>query len=230
LSADTSDNSPEALFERAKRFYFPTRGTEPDPALALDLFRQAASRGHVPSQRLLGICLLEGSACPQDLSQARFWLGEAAGRGDPQASLTLALVYARGQGTPKRWDLAWRLLSRPEVETLPEARELKMKLKAELVSLYPALSGAVERAEKARRVMLTRHQARFIPPFWPVGRLEGRQEEFFALLDLNLGRITQDNAYATISAGLDAYYAEMTKSCPPLERGSAGPGPPAPRP
>jgi TPR repeat protein len=214
LTADYPDESPESIFERAKRFYFPSQGADPDPQLAIALFRQSASQGYAPAQRLLGICLLEGAYCPKDLDQARFWLSEAASRNDPQAALTLALVYAKGEGTAKRWDLAWCLLSRPEVEALPEARELKMKLKAELVSLYPAIGDAVQQAEKVKRARLTRHQARFIAPFWPVGRLEGNQPEYFALLQLNLGKITPESALAAIAEGLDAYYAEMTRTVP----------------
>ncbi|MDR1040162.1 MAG: sel1 repeat family protein [Deltaproteobacteria bacterium] len=213
--------TPESIFERAKRFYFPNQGADPDPELALALFRKSAGMGYAPAQRLLGICLLEGNLCARDLDQARFWLTEAASHNDPQAAMTLALLYAQGQGTPKRWDLSWCLLSRPEVETLPEARELKMKLKSELVSLYPAISDAVSKAEQVRRTMLTRHQARFIAPFWPVGRLEGNQPEYFALLKLNLGQITAEAAYSVIAEGMESYYAEMTKTCPPMpSRGS----------
>ncbi|MDR1312593.1 MAG: sel1 repeat family protein [Deltaproteobacteria bacterium] len=222
----TTDNQcegPESLFEKAKRFYFPTQGMDPDPELALALFRKSASLGYAPAQRLLGICLLEGTYCARDLDQARFWLSEAAAANDPQASLSLALVYAKGMGTAKRWDLAWRLLSRPEAEALPEARELKMKLKSELVSLYPAVSGAVSGAEKVRRALLTRHQARFIAPFWPVGRLEGIQPEYFALLDLNLGKIAPEAAMARIGEAMEAYYSEMTVSCPAAPSGARRP-------
>jgi hypothetical protein len=220
LTNDYPDESPESLFERGKRFYFPSQGADPDPELAMALFRQSARMGFAPAQRLLGICLLEGTYCPRDLDQARHWLAEAASRNDPQAALTLALLHARGEGAPKRWDLAWLLLSRPEVEALPEARELKMKLKSELVNLYPAINEAVSGAEKLRRARLTRHQARFIAPFWPVGKLEGHQAEYFALLQLNLGKITAESAYAAIAEGMDAYYAEMTRACPaPHPRG-----------
>jgi hypothetical protein len=216
LSTDIADESPEAIFERAKRFYFPHQGADPDPEVALSLFRQAASLGYAPAQRLLGICLLEGSFCPKNLDQARFWLTEAASRSDPQACLSLALIYAQGLGTPKRWDLAWSLLSRPEAEALPEARELKMKLKAGLVALYPEINEAVAKAENARRALLDRRQTRFIAPFWPVGRLEGRQAEYFALLDLNLGKISREAALAAITKGLEDYYSEMTApSAPP---------------
>jgi hypothetical protein len=223
LVSDTADESPEALFRQAKRFYFPSQGTPTDPELAIELFRRSAGLGYAPAQRLLGICLLEGRSVAADLEQARFWLTEAASRGDPQASLTLALVYAQGRGTDKRWDLAWSLLSRREVEAIPEARELKIRLKTELAGLHPELSASVAREEAVRRARLTRRQARFIPPFWPAGSIEGPRPEFDALLALTLGRISCEAAYAAIVGGMAAYYAEMTSSCPPCP--SPGPGP-----
>jgi hypothetical protein len=210
---DASEN-PEALFEEGKRFYFSSRGMDPDPELALSYFYRSARLGYAPAQRLLGVCLLEGLVCRKDYEKARFWLGAAAEQRDPQAALYLAIVYAQGLGVTKRWDVSYSLLTRPEVKLLPEALELKRKMKAELINLYPELSETLDRAEKAIRAMLSPTQARFISPFWPYGGSRDDNLEFRALLDLNLGKKTQEESYLVIKNLLDEYYRESLKKVP----------------
>src|SRR5574343_1456027 len=48
------------------------RGVEKDPIDACNWFRQAANRGHVPSQAALGMCLAAGLGAPMDNKEAAY--------------------------------------------------------------------------------------------------------------------------------------------------------------
>ena len=70
------------------------RGVEKDPIDACNWFRQAANRGHVPSQAALGMCLAAGLGAPVDNKEAAFWLYKAGVAGSMQAIEVLgALAY-----------------------------------------------------------------------------------------------------------------------------------------
>jgi hypothetical protein len=199
-----NDTNPESLFEAGKRFYFPNQHNCYDPDLALQYFQKAALQGYTPAQRLYGICLLEGNYCPKDLCQAVHFLSLAAEKHDPQASYTLALLYAKGEGVNKNWGQAFRLLNNPEVLSLAEARALKIKLKHELIQLYPNLITALEREEKILRYRLPPAKQRSFPLFW--SKLEDDTDEFNALLALNLKNKTPDETMSLLKAKLDSYY------------------------
>jgi hypothetical protein len=209
MAATDNDESPEALFEAGKRFYFSSRGSAADPSLALHYFERAARLGFSPAQRLLGICLLEGTICPKDLAMARYWLTSAAEKKDPQAAFTLALMHAKGQGVPKDWHVSYRLLSRPEVLALPEARELRRRLKEELIDLYPLMAEALRKEENIIRAGLSHHQKRFIQPFLSDSRPGDDRAEFEAWLDLNLGKASPKETLSILKASLAAYYRAM---------------------
>ena len=61
------------------------RGVERDPVDACCWFRQAAVRGHVPSQAALGMCLAAGLGTPCDRKEAAYWLYRAGVSGNRQA-------------------------------------------------------------------------------------------------------------------------------------------------
>ena len=70
------------------------RGVEKDPIDACNWFRQAANRGHVPSQAALGMCLAAGLGAPADNKEAAYWLYKAGVAGSMQAIEVLgALAY-----------------------------------------------------------------------------------------------------------------------------------------
>jgi TPR repeat protein len=209
----TTDNdaSPESLFEAGKKFYFPNQYNTHDPDLAMLYFQKAASGGYAPAQRLYGICLLEGNFCQRDLEGAVRYLTLASEKHDPQASYTLALLHAKGEGVPKDWWKAYELLSHPSVQGLAEARALKIKLKQELLLLYPALVGALEKEEIILRSRLEGNLKRTFPLFW--NRLEDDSEEFRALLGLNLKKMTPEEALAALKDMQERYYR------PPADRG-----------
>ncbi|MDR2459212.1 MAG: sel1 repeat family protein [Deltaproteobacteria bacterium] len=206
-----SEENPELLFEEGKRFYCGARDGSCDPDLALNLFYRAARLGYAPAQRLLGITLMEGTICDKDPEKALFWLAEAARHNDPQAALSLAIMYAKGEGTDKKWDRAYQLLSAPGVENLPEARELKIKLKESLMGLYPKLSEALALEERTYRLSLNSTQTRFILPFWPSGSKDDSRE-FSALLDLNLGKKTIEETFHTLRSLMHVYYTQALSS------------------
>ncbi|MDR2339736.1 MAG: hypothetical protein LBF40_06360 [Deltaproteobacteria bacterium] len=204
MPTNEKDQSPESLFEAGKRFYFPSQGNDQDPDLALLYFQRAAEGGHAPAQRLYGICLLEGNVCAKDVKGAVRYLGMAADKRDPQASYTLALLHAKGDGVPKDWGKAWGLLDHPNVQALAEARALKARLKQELLALYPNLASSLAGEENALRHRLTPLLQRSFPTFW--GKLAGDREEFLVLLDLNLGRKSAAVALGELRALQESYY------------------------
>jgi hypothetical protein len=214
----TSEN-PEMIakqfFEMGKKFYIGKSGNPSDLQMALDYFQQAALLGFGPAQRLLGVIYFDGSFVPQDFNQAFYWLSLAADQGDPQASYTLALMFAKGQGCIKDWSKAHGLLSRPGVSTLPEAMELKKRLKEQLIQLYPNLASAIQKNEQCLRMTLTSLQKRFIPAFLDYNSSDSSdQSGFETLLALNLGKITASDAYDQLSSCLNNYYRNMTNRHP----------------
>ncbi|WP_126448033.1 tetratricopeptide repeat protein [Sulfuricystis multivorans] len=70
------------------------RGVEKNPQDACAWFRQAAIRGHVPSQAALGMCLAGGLGTLEDRKEAAYWLYRAGKAGNMQAIEVLgALAY-----------------------------------------------------------------------------------------------------------------------------------------
>lgn len=70
------------------------RGVEKDLVDACAWFRQAAHRGHAPSQAALGMCLAGGMGTAIDNKEAAYWLYRAGKAGSLQAVEVLgALAY-----------------------------------------------------------------------------------------------------------------------------------------
>lgn len=61
------------------------RGVDKNPEDACAWFRQAANRGHVPSQAALGMCLAGGQGSPADYGEAAYWLYRAGKAGNLHA-------------------------------------------------------------------------------------------------------------------------------------------------
>lgn len=66
------------------------RGVEKDPVDACKWFRQAAVRGHAPSQAALGMCLARGLGVAVNRKEAAYWLYKAAVAGNLKATEDLA--------------------------------------------------------------------------------------------------------------------------------------------
>ncbi|MDR1110911.1 MAG: sel1 repeat family protein [Deltaproteobacteria bacterium] len=216
MSSANPGESAQSLFEMGKRFYVSGPGREMDPALALEYFGKSAALGYSPAQRLLGVMYLDGDILPKDFALARKWLTLASDQGDQLAAYYLAQIYAQGLGVEKDWSLAHCLLSRRDVAVLPEALELRRKLKSELIRIYPNLSRALEDQEKDLRRRLTRRQHRFIPNFLDPARNGDDHREFDTWLSLNLGRISAQEAFDLLAKRMAEYYGDMAKLHPPV--------------
>lgn len=205
--------SPEELFELGKRFYLSTSGAA-DPVLALNYFRQAAEAGHVPAQRVLGACYLDGAGNQPDYAQALHWLTSAARQNDGQAAYMLAGMYVRGQGAPPNWRLAHQLLNMKSAAGLPETRRLKEEMKAELTAGCPQLVKRLAEFEKKRRQYYDQHRQRFILPWATPGRAAFEDEEFELWLKLASGLLRPEETLPELLALLNAYYDEQEKLHP----------------
>ncbi|MDR2387173.1 MAG: sel1 repeat family protein [Deltaproteobacteria bacterium] len=212
MSSDTAGETAQSIFETGKRFYLSM--DLPDLEMARDCFERSAQMGYAPAQRLLGVMYLEGTGIPKNLEQARKWLTMASDRGDPMASFRLAQIYATGLGLEKDWSKAYALLSRQGMGGIPEAMELKRRLKTEIIRLYPNLSTALEKEENLVRRSLSHRQHRFIPNFFGPVRSEDDYLEFETWLSLNLGRISAQEAFGKLIDYMRDYYRNMTKLYP----------------
>lgn len=67
-----------------------------DYTTAFSYYKQAALRGHMPSQRILGNIYLIGEGVKQNTAQGIHWLNIAAEQKDSFAQFTLALIYHFG--------------------------------------------------------------------------------------------------------------------------------------
>ncbi|MDR1657925.1 MAG: sel1 repeat family protein [Deltaproteobacteria bacterium] len=209
MTKNMAGESAELLFEQGKHFYLASQGHGGDPHMAEAYFRRAAELGFAPAWRLLGMMHLEGRGVNKDLKTAYRLLKSAAELGDPQASFSLALMLAQGNGVEKNWAEAYRLLTIPEVAAIPEASELKRRLKEKLIGLYPDLTEALRREETLLRTSLTRTQSRFIPGFLEPGRCDDDRVEFEAWLSLNLGQSSVAEIFPILTAQLKKYYQAM---------------------
>ncbi|MDR0356303.1 MAG: sel1 repeat family protein [Deltaproteobacteria bacterium] len=214
MPAVNPEESAESLFEKGKRFYLNTSERQQDPDMAVACFERSAALGYPPAQRLIGVLNLSGDIIAQNYAEAFKWLTLAAEKGDQLACFYLAQMYALGQGIAKDWAKAHFLLNRPGVSSIPEALELKRRLKEEIVRLYPNLAAALREDDKIWRLRLTRRQQRFIPAFLDCGRSQEGGSEFDTWLALNMGRIGAEEAYKTLKQLMDQYYADMIRRSP----------------
>lgn len=87
------------LVESAAAGYAPAQNTlaasqasaeSPDDKQRASLLQQAAQQGYPPAQIRLAYHYLKGYGVPQDIARARYWLQQAAARGEADASMILA--------------------------------------------------------------------------------------------------------------------------------------------
>jgi hypothetical protein len=77
------------------------RGTERDPALAVDFLRKAAREGLPPAQATLGLLYASGVGVEKDEAMAAHWYREAARGGDAMGQAARGAVVFLGVGTRK---------------------------------------------------------------------------------------------------------------------------------
>jgi len=205
MVSEAVNETPEMMFEMGKRFYLPSSGVA-DPLLALYYFNRSAEAGYVPAQRVLGTCYLEGRLTAKDYEKARHWLTSAARHNDGQAAYSLALMYVRGLGVAKDWELAYKLLDMECARNLADARILKEQLKEELARRFPDIKAHLAELEKNRRSGYNSHRQRFIQPWETPNRPQLEKEEFEIWLGLNLSTLDPGVGRERLSGLLNAYY------------------------
>ncbi len=97
---------PEAAYRLALRAFY---GEPRDVARAVELYRQAAERGHAVAQNNLGALYVGGVGVPQDFSRALYWFRQAAERGHEGARRN-AEKWAWVEGTEGENRGLWRRL------------------------------------------------------------------------------------------------------------------------
>lgn len=205
--------TPEEMFELGKRFYLPSSGVA-DPLLALYYFTKAAENGYIPAQRVLGTCYLEGGLTAPDYEKARQWLTSAARQNDGQAAYQLALLYMRGLGVEKDWDVAFKLLSMRCAKPLADVRILKEQMKGELIKRFPEIKAQLDEWERKRRAAFSSHRLRFIQPWDTPNRPQLESEEFEIWLKVNIQAITPQEAVSALLEMMKSYYEEQEAAHP----------------
>jgi TPR repeat protein len=116
-------DSPESRFVASAfvalgQYYLdgiPDTAVKPDPAVAIDLFRHAASYfGDQDAQYHLGRLYLLGTGTAKDSVQAARWLRLAANKGQRSAQAMLGSMLFKGQGVARQpaAGLAWLTLAK----------------------------------------------------------------------------------------------------------------------
>jgi uncharacterized protein len=98
----------------------PDTAVKPDPAVAIDLFRHAASYfGDSDAQYHLGRLYLLGTGTAKDSVQAARWLRLAANKGQRSAQALLGSMLFKGQGVARQpaMGLAWLTLAKDGAST-----------------------------------------------------------------------------------------------------------------
>jgi len=123
------------------------RGVPVDGAEALLWVTRSAELHYVPAEAALGMRYLEGrhGAAP-DYDKARSWLQKAAGGGDREAMLGMALLHGQGRGVKPDYTESYVWLLRAQAAGDPRAKERLERLD---MILRPS-----EKAEARRRAAL----------------------------------------------------------------------------
>lgn len=112
--ADKGD--PDALFNLAQAYKL-GRGVPLDNARALDLYRQAAQRGHVQAADSYGLALFQSG----EREKALPYLQSSAERGDARAMYILGIASFNGDLVSKDWPRAYALMTLAQQQALPQA-------------------------------------------------------------------------------------------------------------
>jgi len=134
----------------------PDTAVKPDPAVAIDLFRHAASYfGDPDAQYHLGRLYLLGTGTGKDSVQAARWLRLAATKGQHSAQALLGSMLFKGQGVARQpaMGLAWLTLAKDGATS--QAKDSASAQEAWIIETYRsafAQATADERTQAARQV------------------------------------------------------------------------------
>lgn len=93
------DTDPQTAFMLARYHESGAGGAEQNPAIALDYFEEAGSRGHGFAAWRAGMMHLDGEGTPASETEALRWVRTSAESGHHQGMISLGVMYALGQGT-----------------------------------------------------------------------------------------------------------------------------------
>jgi uncharacterized protein len=134
----------------------PDTAVKPDPAVAIDLFRHAASYfGNSDAQYHLGRIYLLGTGTAKDPVQAARWLRLAANKGQHSAQALLGSMLFKGQGVARQaaMGLAWLTMAKEGVSS--QANEDANSQATWIIETYRsafAQATAEERLQAARNM------------------------------------------------------------------------------
>lgn len=124
---------PEALFGLGQAYRL-GRGVAENRAMAIDYYRRAADRGHLPALASLGLTLFQNGQKTEALKILR----EAADRGEPRAAYVLGVATFGGDGTQRNQILGYAYVLR--------ARDMGLRLAAAQADRMAALMSPAARA------------------------------------------------------------------------------------
>jgi TPR repeat protein len=101
--------SLDGQYRYARALFFGAGGAEADRVEAIELWRDAADRGHISSQIDYANLLMDGEFVEQNLSGAVHYFGLAAQQGSADGKVFLGQMYASGFGVPENKVEAARL-------------------------------------------------------------------------------------------------------------------------
>lgn len=90
----------EALYREAWRLDMGEDGYVVDKDRAVQLYKQAAERGHISAQNNLGAMYEAGEGVPVDYEQAAYWYEKSSEQGNPNAMVNLGELSLNGKGRP----------------------------------------------------------------------------------------------------------------------------------
>ncbi len=118
------NGNSDAIFNLALSYDHGSLGLRKNRRRAVQLYRQAALKGHLQSQTNLAAILLEGNG-KKDSAEGARWMRKAAQRGDDLAQYNLGRSYAYGEdGLQKNAALAKKWLSKAQKQGHLKARRL----------------------------------------------------------------------------------------------------------
>jgi hypothetical protein len=86
--------------------YYNGQGVERDFKKSTQYYAQAAEAGILPAQVSAGFAYANAMGVPEDFDKAAYYLKMAVAQDEPAAKITLAEIYARGEGGGSRKEAA----------------------------------------------------------------------------------------------------------------------------
>ncbi len=243
-SVPASAGDPDALFNLGQAYRL-GRGVTRDLERAQELYRQAASAGHIRAADTYGLMLFQAGRH----EQAMPYVIPAAGRGDPRAQYLLGVAHFNGQLVERDWEKAYALLTLANGAGLPQAasaiarmdQHIPLAVRQSAVELAMRLKVEAEQASAVQFAAadLGVSEATGPVPANAVARIAGQ----VAARPLETASIAPSAVAANAAlqearmangtadpANAGASYAQSDQaSRPPVQIVAATPAPPAPR-